>query len=105
MPRLRCSLYRCLLLLLLRPLCLACRHTRASLTTQTCCNAGITRERLESLDRKITCEPEDFPDKRGALINDFQRYLGIIKAVHEGADLQACTSLLVQLCYANHVSQ
>ena len=50
---------------------------------------GITRERLESLDRKITCEPEDFPDKRAALITDFQRYLGIIKAVHEGADLQA----------------
>ena len=53
------------------------------------CATGITRERLESLDRKITCEPEDFPDKRAALITDFQRYLGIIKAVHEGADLQA----------------
>ena len=50
--------------------------------------AGITRERLESLDRKITCEPEDYPDKRDGLIADFQNYLSIIKSVHEGADLQ-----------------
>lgn len=50
--------------------------------------AGITRERLESFDRKITEEPQDFSDKRDSLIADFQHYLGIIKAVHEGADLQ-----------------
>ena len=34
-------------------------------------------------------EPEDYPDKRGALINDFRNYLGILKAVHSGADLNA----------------
>jgi hypothetical protein len=34
-------------------------------------------------------EPADYPDKRGALIRDFEHYLGILKAVHSGADLQA----------------
>ena len=49
----------------------------------------MTRERLESFDRAIKVEPEDYPDKRGALINDFRNYLGILKAVHSGADLNA----------------
>eukprot|EP00884_Botryococcus_braunii_P013249 jgi/Botrbrau1/21925/Bobra.0249s0049.1 len=51
--------------------------------------AGVTRERLESFDRPILVEPNDFPDKRGALISEFRNYLGILKAVHSGADLQA----------------
>ena len=34
-------------------------------------------------------EPADYPDRRGALIRDFEHYLGILKAVHSGADLQA----------------
>lgn len=34
-------------------------------------------------------EPADYPDKRGQLIRDFEHYLGILKAVHSGADLQA----------------
>ena len=76
---------------------------RHRLAARSGCTAGITRERLESLDRKITCEPEDFPDKRGALITDFQRYLGIIKAVHEGADLQART-IAAQVQSGGHVS-
>ena len=42
-------------------------------------SAGITRERLESFDRPIKVEPEDYPDKRGALIGEFQNYLGILK--------------------------
>lgn len=58
------------------------------LTSSSYNRAGVTRERLEGFDRKITGEPQDFADKRGALIADFQHYLGIIKAVHEGADLQ-----------------
>mmetsp|Transcript_20854 Transcript_20854/g.62756 ORF Transcript_20854/g.62756 Transcript_20854/m.62756 type:complete len:1085 (+) Transcript_20854:1468-4722(+) len=53
---------------------------------------GITRDRMESFDRKITEEPQYFGDKKDALIHDFQNYLGIIKAVHEGADLQASAS-------------
>lgn len=53
---------------------------------------GITRERMEGFDRKITEEPQWFDGKKDALIGDFQNYLGIIKAVHEGADLQASAS-------------
>ena len=50
--------------------------------------AGITRERLESFDRPIKVEPEDYPDKRGALIGEFQNYLGILKVLppHRMAD-------------------
>ncbi len=54
--------------------------------------AGITRQRLESFDRPITLEPEYYADKRDALIRDFRNYLGILKAVHSGADLQASAS-------------
>ena len=43
---------------------------------------------MENFDRKITEEPQHFGDRKDALIGDFQKYLGIIKAVHEGADLQ-----------------
>jgi hypothetical protein len=42
--------------------------------------AGITRERLEGFDRPIKVEPEDYPDKREALIKEFRNYLGILKA-------------------------
>ena len=51
--------------------------------------AGIDRARLESFDRPIKVEPQDYPDKRDALIHDFREYLGILKAVHSGADLNA----------------
>lgn len=44
----------------------------------SCC-AGITRERLESFDRPIKVEPEDYPDKRDALISEFRNYLAILK--------------------------
>ncbi|GIL92123.1 hypothetical protein Vretimale_14920 [Volvox reticuliferus] len=52
-------------------------------------DAGVTRQRLESFDRPITLEPEYYADKRDALIRDFRNYLGILKAVHSGADLSA----------------
>ncbi|GLC33353.1 hypothetical protein PLESTB_000342400 [Pleodorina starrii] len=55
-------------------------------------DAGITRQRLESFDRAITLEPEYYGDKREALIRDFRNYLGILKAVHSGADLSASAS-------------
>ena len=50
---------------------------------------GVDRARLESFDRPIKVEPEDYPDKRGSLVGDFRNYLGILKAVHSGADLNA----------------
>uniref|UniRef100_A0A383VC26 Uncharacterized protein n=1 Tax=Tetradesmus obliquus TaxID=3088 RepID=A0A383VC26_TETOB len=53
-------------------------------------DAGISRQRLESFDRPIVCEPEWFGSgKKDALIREFRNYLGILKAVHSGADLQA----------------
>ncbi|GAX78330.1 hypothetical protein CEUSTIGMA_g5772.t1 [Chlamydomonas eustigma] len=52
-------------------------------------DAGVTRQRLEGFDRPITLEPEFYGDKKGALISEFRNYLGILKAVHSGADLQA----------------
>jgi len=53
---------------------------------------GIDRERLESFDRAIVTLPEFFADKKDALIKDFEHYLGILKATHSGADLQASAS-------------
>ena len=53
---------------------------------------GIDRERLESFDRAIVTLPEFFADKKEALIRDFEHYLGILKATHSGADLQASAS-------------
>lgn len=50
-------------------------------------DAGITRQRLESFDRAITLEPDWFDGKKDALINDFQAYLGILKACHSGKHL------------------
>jgi len=55
-------------------------------------DAGITRERLEGFDRPIVTEPQYYGDKRDALIRDFRNYLGILKSVHAGADLQASAS-------------
>jgi hypothetical protein len=45
--------------------------------------------RLETFDRPIKQEPEHFGDRKDALIGEFENYLGILKAVHSGADLQA----------------
>lgn len=48
-------------------------------------DAGITRQRLESFDRAIKCEPEWFGSgKKDTLIKEFRNYLGILKAVHSG---------------------
>ena len=43
-------------------------------------------------------EPEDYPDKREALVNDFRNYLSILKAVHSGADLTASAQVWPLLC-------
>jgi alpha-glucan, water dikinase len=56
-------------------------------------DAGVTRERLESFERPVRQEPEWFgPDKKSALVRDFRAYLGILKAVHSGADLQSAAA-------------
>eukprot|EP00898_Chlorokybus_atmophyticus_P006193 jgi/Chlat1/6575/Chrsp45S05941 len=51
---------------------------------------GITRERLRSFERPIVDDPLPRPDKKDALMNDFQNYLKILKRVHSGADLEQC---------------
>ena len=55
-------------------------------------SAGVTRARLAGFDRAITTDPQDFPDKRGALAADFRAYLSILKGVHSGADLAAAVA-------------
>lgn len=39
---------------------------------------------LEGYDRPIVTDPEFFPDKRDALIGEFENYLKILKAVRRG---------------------
>ena len=61
-------------------------------------DAGVSRERLEGFDRPIRLEPEFYGDKKGALISEFRNYLGILKAVHSGADLQASATAAGNRC-------
>lgn len=58
----------------------------------TLSDAGITRARLESFDRPIMTEPIFYQEKKDNLIKDFTNYLGILKATHSGADLNASIS-------------
>ena len=46
-------------------------------------NNGITKERLASYERKITCEPWYKPEA----IGDFENYLQILKEMHSSGDL------------------
>lgn len=48
---------------------------------------GVTRERLAGYERPIRSEPDFVPHLKDALIRDFEHFLGILKAVHEGTDL------------------
>ena len=43
-------------------------------------------------------EPQWFDGKKDALIKDFRHYLGILKAVHSGADLQASAAAAGNRC-------
>jgi hypothetical protein len=55
-------------------------------------DAGITRQRLESFDRPVRCEPEWFGSgKKDVLIREFRNYLGILKAVHSGEHWRAAS--------------
>ncbi|MDA8086982.1 MAG: hypothetical protein M0Z75_09805 [Nitrospiraceae bacterium] len=50
-------------------------------------DGGVTRRRLGSYERPITTDPDFIPHLKDALIADFERFLGILKEVHSGADL------------------
>jgi alpha-glucan,water dikinase len=57
---------------------------------QTLEAGGVTRERLESFERPITAKPDFYPDKKDAMIRDFEHFLETLKAVHSAADVGAC---------------
>ena len=48
---------------------------------------GVTRQRLEGFERPITAGPDFYPDKKQAMIRDFQHFLGTLKSVHSATDL------------------
>jgi alpha-glucan,water dikinase len=48
---------------------------------------GVTKKRLESYERPIKSHPDFVPHLKEALIDDFDQYLGTLKAVHAGTDL------------------
>jgi alpha-glucan, water dikinase len=49
--------------------------------------SGVTRERLQSFERPIRSHPDFVPHLKEALTQDFEHFLGILKAVHSGTDL------------------
>ncbi len=51
-------------------------------------SGGVTRDRLRSFERPITVDPDFIPFLKDGLIHDFRNYLGILKSVHSGSDLE-----------------
>lgn len=54
---------------------------------------GVTRERLQKFERPIKADPQDYPDRRAALIRDFENFLRILKSVHSGTDLETAAGV------------
>lgn len=48
---------------------------------------GVTRQRLRGFERPIRTDPEFWPDKRDALIGEFEGFLQTLRAVHSSTDL------------------
>ena len=48
---------------------------------------GVTKKRLESLERPINTRPEWHPHLKDGLIHDFNQHLILLKSVHSGTDL------------------
>jgi alpha-glucan,water dikinase len=48
---------------------------------------GVSRERMEGYERPIRSSPDFHPHLKGALIRDFEQFLGVLKEVHSGTDL------------------
>ena len=53
---------------------------------------GVTRERLNSFDRPIKTDPLFFPDKKDGLIQDFRKYMRVLKSVHSSTDLETAVT-------------
>ncbi len=49
---------------------------------------GVTRERLKSFERPIKTDPDFRGEMKDALIGEFTNFLGILKSVHSGTDLE-----------------
>ncbi|MEW6441677.1 MAG: PEP/pyruvate-binding domain-containing protein [bacterium] len=49
--------------------------------------AGVSRARLESFERPLKTPPDFVPHLKGALIHDFEHFLGTLKRVHSSVDL------------------
>jgi alpha-glucan,water dikinase len=49
---------------------------------------AVTQQRLENLERPIRSRPDFVPHLKDALIHDFKNFLGILRSVHEGTDLE-----------------
>lgn len=62
---------------------------RTSAYWSTIYHFGLTRERLASYEQPITSEPDWPMHCRDAMIGDLSNYLGVLKAVHFGTDLNS----------------
>ncbi len=53
---------------------------------------GVTRERLQSFERPIKTDPIFYGDKKAGLMGDFQHFLGILRSVHSGTDIESASA-------------
>jgi len=53
---------------------------------------GVTRERLESYERPIRSAPDLVPHIRDGLIRDFEHFLGTLRSLHSGVDLETAVN-------------
>jgi alpha-glucan,water dikinase len=53
---------------------------------------GVSRQRLETFERPIRSQPDFVPHLKDALLHDFQNFLRILRAVHEGTDLETASN-------------
>eukprot|EP00931_Biecheleriopsis_adriatica_P065295 TRINITY_DN39875_c0_g1_i1.p1 TRINITY_DN39875_c0_g1~~TRINITY_DN39875_c0_g1_i1.p1 ORF type:complete len:1562 (+),score=396.94 TRINITY_DN39875_c0_g1_i1:71-4756(+) len=65
---------------------------------------GITKEHLTSYSRPITTEPYMVATDVNRLIGDFERYLGILRSVHDALDLQLAVDH-AKGCLPGHAQQ
>ena len=67
-------------------------HGDLDLFYRTLREGGVTRERLQSYERPIRSAPDLVPHIRDGLIHDFEHFLGTLKAVHSGGDLETAVN-------------
>jgi len=55
-------------------------------------DGGVTRERLQDYERPIRSAPDFVPHLREGLMQDFEHFLGTLRAVHSGVDLETAVN-------------